>query len=97
MFSGALRIAAVNLKLFAVRERGAAAKLARDLGVSPVMVSQWASGMKGVPVERSTAIERATDGAVRRWDLRPDDWHRIWPELIGTDGAPEVPAAQEAA
>ena len=24
------------------------------------------------------------------WDLRPDDWHRIWPELIGADGAPDV-------
>ena len=22
------------------------------------------------------------DGAVMRWDLRPDDWHSIWPELI---------------
>jgi hypothetical protein len=22
------------------------------------------------------------DGAVMRWDLRPDDWHIIWPELI---------------
>lgn len=21
-------------------------------------------------------------------DLRPDDWHRIWPELIGKPGAP---------
>lgn len=30
----------------------------------------------------------------RLWDLRPDDWHRIWPELIGTEGAP--PVASEA-
>lgn len=33
---------------------------------------------------------------VRRWDLRPDDWHRIWPELIGAEGAPGVPEAREA-
>ncbi len=26
-----------------------------------------------------------------RWDLRPNDWHLIWPELIGTDGAPKIP------
>jgi hypothetical protein len=26
-------------------------------------------------------------------DLRPDDWHRIWPELIGAEGAPEPAAA----
>lgn len=22
------------------------------------------------------------DSSVMRWDLRPDDWHRIWPELL---------------
>lgn len=26
------------------------------------------------------------------WDLRREDWHRIWPELIGASGAPSVPA-----
>lgn len=24
------------------------------------------------------------------WSLRPNDWHLIWPELIGAPGAPEV-------
>ncbi|KGC15007.1 hypothetical protein DM48_333 [Burkholderia gladioli] len=28
------------------------------------------------------AIERATEGAVTRRDLRPDDWQDIWPELV---------------
>ena len=32
----------------------------------------------------------------RLWDLRPEDWWRIWPELIGTDGAPAVPAEERA-
>lgn len=27
------------------------------------------------------AIERETRGHVTRQDLRPDDWHLIWPEL----------------
>lgn len=26
-------------------------------------------------------IERESFGAVTRRDLRPDDWHEIWPEL----------------
>ncbi len=30
---------------------------------------------------RCTKIERATNGQVTRKDLRPDDWHLIWPEL----------------
>lgn len=28
-----------------------------------------------------SAIERASDGAVTRQDLRPNDWQDIWPEL----------------
>jgi DNA-binding transcriptional regulator YdaS (Cro superfamily) len=40
----------------------------------------------------AAAIERATGGEVKRWDLRPDDWHEIWPELVGAVGAPSVPA-----
>jgi DNA-binding transcriptional regulator YdaS (Cro superfamily) len=72
-------------------ERGTAADIARAMGVHPVMVSQWASGQKFVPLERCPGIEAATRRAVMRWDLRPDDWHRMWPELIGADGAPDVP------
>lgn len=89
----------MDIKAYLANEpRGAAADLARAVGVHPVTVSQWANGIKAVSAERCVPIERATAGAVRRWDLRPDDWHRIWPELIGTDGAPAIPetiAAQE--
>jgi DNA-binding transcriptional regulator YdaS (Cro superfamily) len=73
-------------------ERGAGAALARAVGVHPVMVSQWAAGVKAIPVERCTSIEEASGKLVRRWDLRPADWYRIWPELIGTAGAPAIPA-----
>ena len=24
------------------------------------------------------------------WDLRPHDWHVIWPELVGAVGAPPI-------
>jgi len=76
--------------------RGAGAALARALQVDPVMITQWANGVKQTPVVRCMAIERATDGAVRRWDLCPD-WAQHWPELIGTPGAPDpTPATQEA-
>lgn len=72
------------------------AELAAALRVSPVLVSQWRTGARAVPIERCVAIERATSGAVTRLDLRPNDWHRIWPELIGADGAPAVPAPEPA-
>ena len=45
-------------------------------------------------MERCVQIEQATDGAVTRRDLRPADWHLIWPELVGAEGAPPVPPAE---
>lgn len=48
----------------------------------------------------AVSLEHFSGRQVRRWDLRPDDWHRMWPELIGTEGAPPInteTAAQEAA
>lgn len=38
-------------------------------------------------------VERFSGRSVMRWDLRPDDWHRTWPELVGQDGAPKAPIA----
>ena len=75
---------------------GGQASLARLLSVTPAAVNQWVSGSRPVPIEKCVAIEQATAGTVRRWDLRPDDWMRIWPELVGTKGAPKVPAEQGA-
>lgn len=47
---------------------------------------------KPCSAELAALIDVKSRSAVRRWDLRPDDWHRIWPELIGADGAPAVAA-----
>lgn len=63
--------------------RGALAQL---LGVSIAAVGNWKS--RGVPLEHCVPIERATEGAVTRRDLRPDDWQAIWPELA----EPQAPA-----
>ena len=53
-------------------------QLARALDVSPVLVHQWKIGPprgRQVPAERCPEIEKATHGAVRCEDLRPDiDW-----------------------
>jgi len=49
--------------------------LARAIGAHPVTMSQWAAESRRVPAEHCPAIERATGGAVRCEDLRPDvDW-----------------------
>lgn len=65
----------------AINIAGNATRLANLLGVSVQAVCFWRDGRRGIPVEKCTAIERATGGAVSRRDLRPDDWHEIWPEL----------------
>jgi len=54
---------------------GGQAKLARKIKVSSPTVSQWCNGVRPVPAERCPAIVRATGGAVRCEDLRPDvEW-----------------------
>lgn len=64
---------------------------------SDAQVQQWRFkwGGRTPGPANCVAIEAATDGKVRRWDLRPDDWHLIWPELRTKKGAP--PIATEAA
>lgn len=63
---------------------------------SDAQIRQWRYGYSDrLPgPENCVAIERATSQRVRRWDLRPKDWHRIWPELIGAEGAPAVPVEE---
>lgn len=67
---------------------GGAEALARELEVTVGAVNHWRTGVRPVPYKRCVQIEHVTAGRVRRWDLRPADWHRVWPELIGAPGAP---------
>lgn len=61
----------MNLREY-VKPRGRAAKLARDMEVSQVIVSQWATGQRPIPPERCAQIELATSGMVTRKELRPE-------------------------
>lgn len=76
---------------------GSATRLAEAVG-SPVVrqnIEHWAK-VGRVPPEHAAAVEAATDFKVMRWDLRPDDWSRIWPELAVHTGAPTPSATQQA-
>ncbi len=81
--------------------RGSGLQLSRAVGVSSVIVSQWKTGAREVPAERCPVIERATNGAVRCEDLRPDvDWAYLRATDCGVKvGAGDAPAEahQEAA
>ena len=60
--------------------------------VSAVQLRQWIHGYDGrIPgAAYCVAIESVTSGAVTRRDLRPDDWHLIWPELANPKTTVEV-------
>jgi len=80
----------MSLSTYLSSQRGRAIALARQLGVHPVVVSAWRRGIKPVPAARCLAIERATNGAVTRRDLRPHDYAQIWPDLATNTQPKEV-------
>lgn len=66
------------------------AKLRQAIGVkSDAQIRQWQHGYADrLPSPQyCVAIEQATAGVVSRRDLRPDDWHLIWPELAEAKAA----------
>lgn len=48
------------------------AKLAQELGITQSMVSHYVTNRYPVPPETAKAIEKITNGAVTRSELRPD-------------------------
>jgi len=66
---------------------------AKRCGTTRGVLQNIMYGLRPCNPELAVSIDRESGGLVRRWDLRPEDWHRIWPELIGADGAP--PASEE--
>lgn len=63
--------------------RGGVAELAGRLEIHPVYLLQLAARQNGrePSPQLCVDIERETRGEVSRRDIRPGDWHRIWPEL----------------
>ena len=62
---------AVNLNTY-LDTSETAARLAARIGCAPSLVSQWKNGVRPIPTERCTEIERATSGRVTCEELRPD-------------------------
>ena len=80
----------MTLTEYLATAKGGGVALASALGVQQELVSQWKTGARRVPAERCPDIERATSGAVRCEDLRPDvSW-----EVLREQAAPiDTPAA----
>ena len=61
----------------AIELAGGLGPVASALGVAPQTLANWRA--RGVPLERCADVESVV--GVSRRDLRPADWHKIWPEL----------------
>lgn len=72
----------MKLNEYIKTKRGIAGKLAFKLNAHSPDIFRWADGTRPIPLKYGYAIEQATDGHVTRKDLFPNEWEKIWPELI---------------
>ncbi len=61
-----------ELKAFLAARNLTQAEFAKSIGVTQGAVWQWIAGEQRVSAERVFGIEDATDGAVTRYQMRPD-------------------------
>ena len=59
---------------------GSQEKLAKSMGCSQSRVSRLLLEQQQIEAEDAVAIERATDGQIPRWRMRPDLWTQPLPE-----------------
>ena len=64
-------------------------------GTTRAYLRQIGYGNKTATPIVATSIERETFQKITRKQLRPNDWHLIWPELLGL--APDPPPKKAAA
>ena len=71
-------------------------ELAELVKVDEQYLYQCLSGRKDMKVHEAVRVERESGLRLRRWHLRRNDWWLNWPELIGAEGSPPVPAEAQA-
>lgn len=87
----------MDLRKWLDGERGRNARLATLTGIAPGYLSQMADGKRPIPHTAWKVIADGTDQEVQPWDLWPDEWHVIWPQLKRAKGAPPIPAPEPVA
>jgi DNA-binding transcriptional regulator YdaS (Cro superfamily) len=70
-------------------------RLADLVKVDEQYLYQCLTGRRAMDAAEAVRIERDSRSELRRWHLRPKDWHRIWPELVGHPGAPSIEAVPQ--
>jgi len=72
------------------------AEIATSASIADPYLYQILTKRREASPELCVVLERVSGGQLTRRGLRPNDWHRIWPELIGIEGAPELPETAKA-
>ena len=62
----------MDLKTYLEKHDVSQSELDRRLDVTPALVWQWLNGHRPIAAEKVIPIEVATEGCVRRHELRPD-------------------------
>lgn len=75
-------MASMNLSKYLSQKRGRQAALAKAIGAHASDISRWADGSRPIPFPFGAPIEMATCGLVTRQEMFPDDWGKLWPELV---------------
>lgn len=66
-------------------------ELARKLNISKSAINFWR--IHGIPSEHCSTLElwlKDTKDPLTRIDMRPDDWHKWWPELEQQDSKESI-------
>jgi hypothetical protein len=71
------------------------ASFAVDVGTTLGHLNNVAYKQRIASASLTKQIALRSGREVAEWDSRPGDWHLIWPELVGTEGAPPVPTVVE--
>lgn len=61
----------------AIKDAGGPVAVAGRMQCSAQRLLNWVK--RGVPFDQCVALETALGGRVTRKQMRPDDWHKVWP------------------
>lgn len=75
------------LRVMSAKERAA---FAIAVGTTLAHLNNVKYGSRVASAALARSIAEHTGRSVAEWDLRPKDWHRIWPELAERSDAPIV-------
>ena len=71
-------------------------QLAEKHGVSEQYLYQCLTGRRDMNPAEARRLETDTEGELTRQMLCQRTYAQIWPEIVGSEDAPQVPAAQGA-